>query len=300
MAVTLADFRAHAGDDVNRIAIDSTRRDSFILDRLPFVAANAPVGGGALAFTWLSAVAGDPATARNLNANFSAADEATTTPKTVLATIVGKQFGVDRVLLEASPETVAYQLDQARKETVKKFHSDFGAAIVAECDGDQAYEDAIALHGITSQADAFPVLAQIDDVLSRLDTTDGAIMVVSRKVNTALQNVARAAGYLTHSEDAFGRRVFTYAGVPVISSVDVVDDSTIIAARLATDGVHGITPAGSAPLRVYLPEVGNGNGASVLTGTVEMVSGVAVRTPLAAVVASAVEIAPAPEPEPEV
>jgi len=111
-------------------------------------------------------------------------------------------------------------------------------------------------------------------------------------MHSRMRAVAHRAGYYSQMEDAFGRVVDAFDGIPFVDLGDkpgtsnpvvpittdssAVDTTDIYAVRLGLDGVHGISPSTtSAFLNTYLPDV-NEPGA-VKTGEVEMVTAVAVK-----------------------
>ena len=90
----------------------------------------------------------------------------------------------------------------------------------------------------------------IDDAL---DYVEGANMIfVSNKSHRALKKVFKAEGYTPVEIEAFGRRVVSYNGVPIVVSQDL-GDNEILAVKFSETGVHGITNGG---LHVYEKEVG--------------------------------------------
>ena len=106
----------------------------------------------------------------------------------------------------------------------------------------------------------------LDEFLSNLDGVP-TFLGGNSKLITKIKSVARSAGYLTQSEDAFGKKVDAYDGIvlvdlgakagsndPVISIVDIrkpngTDTVTgltdLYAARLALDGFHAVSPSES-------------------------------------------------------
>jgi len=104
----------------------------------------------------------------------------------------------------------------------------------------------------------------LDEFLSNLDGTP-TFLGGNSKLITKIKAVARRAGYLTQSEDAFGKKVDAYDGIvlvdlgakagsndPVISILDtrkpngtdtVTGLTDLYAARLALDGFHAVSLA---------------------------------------------------------
>lgn len=93
----------------------------------------------------------------------------------------------------------------------------------------------------------------IDLVDDAIDSVPGANMIfVNNKGHRALKKLFKAEGYAPIEIEAFGRRVVSYNGIPVVVSQDLADNE-ILVVKFAEDGVHGITNGG---LKVYEKEVG--------------------------------------------
>ncbi|MDK0758638.1 hypothetical protein P5E85_02270 [Clostridium perfringens] len=93
----------------------------------------------------------------------------------------------------------------------------------------------------------------IDLVDDALDAVPNANMIfVNNKGHRTLKKLFKAEGYTPVEIEAFGRRVVSYNGIPVVPSQDL-GDNEILVVKFAEDGVHGITNGG---LRVYEKEVG--------------------------------------------
>ena len=119
------------------------------------------------------------------------------------------------------------------------------------------------------------------------------------KLMTKIRSAARRAGYLTQAEDAFGKKILAYNGIPLVDldqfyngtatvpTVQIVDTrkpggSTIVtgltdlfAASFGLDGFHGVSPAGAKIINTYLPDM-NQPGA-VKKVEVEMVAAVVLK-----------------------
>ena len=84
-----------------------------------------------------------------------------------------------------------------------------------------------------------------------------------------MKSVARRAGYYSRTEDAFGRTVDNYDGIPMQDMEDYYDGSkttpvvaiesdhstSIYAVCLGMDGFHGISPTGNKVIKSYLPDL---------------------------------------------
>jgi hypothetical protein len=136
----------------------------------------------------------------------------------------------------------------------------------------------------------------LDEFLSSLDGTP-TFLGGNSKLITKIKAVARRAGYLTQSEDAFGKKVDAYDGIvlvdlgarvgsnnPVVSIVDtrkpngtdtVTGLTDLYAARLALDGFHAVSLANQDLVKIWLPDFTTSG--AVKNGEVEMVAAVALK-----------------------
>ncbi len=136
----------------------------------------------------------------------------------------------------------------------------------------------------------------LDEFLSDLDGTP-TFLGGNSKLITKIKAVARRAGYLTQSEDAFGKKVDAYDGIvlvdlgarvgsnnPVVSIIDtrkpngtdiVTGLTDLYAARLALDGFHAVSLANQELVKIWLPDFTTSG--AVKNGEVEMVAAVALK-----------------------
>ena len=115
---------------------------------------------------------------------------------------------------------------------------------------------------------------------------------------TKIRSCARRAGYLTHSEDAFGRQMSGYNGIPFMdmqyyydtaekkekpvvpitsreygassSKTTVTGLTDLYAVRLGLDGFHAVSPMGGKVISTTLPDFSTAG--PVKAGDVEMVA----------------------------
>ena len=98
MPITLEQSKVGLADHVDQQVIDEFRRDSFILDRLPFDNSVSPgTGGSTLTYGYLQLKTPSVAEGRKLNSEYTAG-EAVKTQKTTNLKIFGGAYEVDRVL----------------------------------------------------------------------------------------------------------------------------------------------------------------------------------------------------------
>lgn len=321
MPFTLNEYKASSENAIARGVIDEFRRSSWLLDNLPFDdSASLSSGQRARWVYQYDRITTEPTAAvRAVNAEYSA-QEAKTTALTVELKIFGGKFQVDRTQIGTARygSRIAFQAGQKVKASRALFNHLFingdDASSALEFDGLAA-----ALAGSSTEATATADLStsalidtnykkfldELFDFLALLDGTPSALLM-NRSMKSRLRSVAMRAGYLTQSEDAFGRNVEQFDGIPFIDLGDrpgsanpvvatVADASaanttSIYAVRLGLDGVHGVAPeGGQAFLKTYMPNLTDPG--AVKDGEVEMVAAMALKATKAAGVLKGIPIA---------
>lgn len=315
MPVTLAQAKVAMATPFEQTVVDEFRRESFLMDQLTFDNAVSPGTGGSnlvYGYTQLKT----PATAqfRDINQEYTP-NEAERSDKTVKLKIFGGSYQIDRVIQDTSGQIneAAFQASEKIKAAANLFHNTVingdSAVNALEFDGLNKLltgtSTELGTNKILDLTDPalgkYDLLDYLDEFLSELTGKPTMIMGNSKLINK-IKSQARKAGYFTQSEDAFGRKVDGYDGIPFLdlgyfSSVSggtastrpIVDNvsrqvgsetitglTDLYAVSLGLDGFHGITPTGdNAGIRAYLP---NFNSPGVVkTGDVEMVAGVALK-----------------------
>lgn len=336
MPVSLAEIQKNTQDDIQAGVIDEFRKSSFLFERMPFDDAVTPgTNAGTLTYGYTRLVTQGTAATRDFNTEYTP-QEATKQRYTVDLKVFGGRFAVDRVFTNVGGlvDEVTFQVREKVKATRALFHD---LAINGDEGSDSEQFDGldVALAGsstevvpdaggtgytdwtaINTQDEAFKALELVDDWLSLLDGMPTAILGNRKSINR-FKFLARYAGYLTESEDAFGRKVSAYDGIPLIDlgekpgstdpiipietrdpdgagpGSDVTGLTDLYAVRLAMDGFHGVTLAKSDELiRAYLDEFQPGyrQAGAVREGEVEMVAAVALRATKAAAVLRNVKV----------
>lgn len=130
---------------------------------------------------------------------------------------------------------------------------------------------------VTTESKAHDAIDKLDELVGAVDGTPSAILTNS-KGRLRLRSIARRAGYYERVKDEFGRQVELYNGVPIVDlgaksgsndPVIPIEDrdvdgsgvgdtkatvTDIYVVRLGLDGLHGVSPAGSPLLQVWLPD----------------------------------------------
>lgn len=314
MAITLAQAKVGMADKVDQMVIDEFRRGSLMLDKLIFDDAVSPgTGGSTLTYGYTRLKTPAQAQFRTIN-NEYIAQEADREKKTVDLKIFGGSFQVDRVLANSSGaiDEVDFQLKEKIKAASNLFHHTVINGDVATdskaFDGlDKALvgssteinkETVIDLSSASAVDTNYKVfLDLLDEFLSELDGAPSMLMG-NNKLMSKIRACARRAGYLTQTEDAFGKRVESYNNIPLIDLGYYVDSSKgtiptvkistrtinsvattgltdLFATNIGLGGFHGVTLKGDKIIKTYLPDL-NSPGA-VKTGEVEMVAAVALK-----------------------
>lgn len=307
MPVTLAQAKVGMADHIDQQVIDEFRRGSALLDALTFDDAVSPGTGGSTlvyGYTQLKTPAG--ADFREINSDYTP-NEADRETKTVNLKIFGGSFQVDRVLANTTNgqiNEVQFQLSEKIKAATNLFHytainGDSGTKGFDGLDtmlvGSSTELHADAANAIDlSTASAIDsnykvVLDAIDELLGELDDAP-TMLIANNALITKLKGCARRAGYLTQSEDAFGRQITGYNGIPfvdlkyyydlekkqelpvipVVTRGSATGLTDLYAVRFALDGFHAVSPAGGKIISTTLPDFSQAG--AVKSGDVEMVA----------------------------
>lgn len=244
MAITLTDAQKNTQDDVDYHVIDKYRRYSYLLDRLTFDdCVNPGTGGATLTYGYTQLVNARKAGFRAINSEYTAS-QASRVRKTVDLVPLGGSFEVDRVIADlgsARTNEVNFQMDELLKGSVNGFQDAvINGDTAVTVDGFDGLD--VMLAGTTSEINASTVTdltasavnSQVlaINALSTMDTLLSKVVGGANAIfgNTAalivLQRVGRLAGFISQSEDAFGRPLVTYMGIPLIDLGNTVADAS--------------------------------------------------------------------------
>lgn len=326
MAITLAQAKVGMADKVAQQVIDQFRRGSLLLDSLTFDNAVSPgTGGSTLTYGYVRKKTPATAQFRALNSEYTP-QEADREKCSVDLKTFGGSFQIDRVIANSSGtiDEIDYQLQEKIKAASNLFHytvingdsatdtkafDGLNKALVGQSTelGTDTYIDLSTSDKIDANYKVF--LDAFDEFLAEISGTPSMIMG-NTKMITRIKQVARRAGYLTQSEDAFGRKVDAYDGIPLVdlkyytsvsgSNVSEVPVVPIVDTRKpgssgtavtgltdiyavtmdVANGFHGVSLTGNNIINTYLPDL-NAPGA-VKTGEVEMTAAVALKNTRAA------------------
>lgn len=314
MPVTLAQAQQNAADDVDLAVIDEFRTNN-IMDLLTFDDVVNPVGGGGtLTYGYRRLAELGTAAFRAINTEYQPT-EVTTTKHSVDLKPLGGSFQIDRVLSRVGPAAtgeVALQMSQKIRAT----QAEFGNAVInGDSSADEDSFDGLskALAGsnteVTSTIDwsatmdeaaSFAVLDALDELLSVLDGTPGAIITNKRAIAKIRSAARRTSMYVrepgprdTYVESYGGARLVD-AGKKAGTNEDVIPVRTgglteMYAVRFGLDAFHGVSMAGAPLVQTWLPDFTKAG--AVKTGEVEMGPvAVALKRTKAATVARSVKV----------
>ena len=321
MPITLADSKVGLADHVDQQVIDEFRRDSFILDRLPFDNSVSPgTGGSTLTYGYLQLKTPSVAEGRKLNSEYTAG-EAVKTQKTTNLKIFGGAYEVDRVLEDtAASSEIAFQLAQkihydfingksTAKGTAATDNTSFDGLDVLVTGTNTEEKNEAAPFDMSSAAkikeNANEFTYALDTWLSTFSVKPDALLV-NRKTATMLKTVAKMQGYYNRDKNDFGQKVEYYDEIAIVDMGEYyngsktvmcvpIDDkkgtTNIYAVKFGLDAVHAASPKGQKIIRQYMPNL-NEPGA-VKKGEVEMIASIVSKDTTKAGVFRNVQVAPA-------
>ena len=314
MAITLEEAKKNVQDDLQMGVIDEFQKSNWILEHIPFDDAVSPTGGGATpSYTYTRLKTQPTAQFREINTEYTP-HEVTKEKHTVEIKVCGGAYEIDRVISNMGGIVNEVELQQSQK--IKAAQALFNDTFI---NGDSA-KDTKAFDGldkaltgsdteynkegvidlstselITKNFQYF--LDMLDEFLSELDGVP-TMLIGNAALLTKIRSCARRAGYLTHSEDAFGRQMSGYNGIPFMdmqyyydtsekkekpvvpitsreygassSKTTVTGLTDLYAVRLGLDGFHAVSPMGGKVISTTLPDFSTAG--PVKAGDVEMVA----------------------------
>lgn len=288
MPVTLAEAKRNAVDDVDVQVIDEFRKESVILDALPFDdVVNPAGGGGTLTYGYRRLVTQATADTRAINDEYEPQNVTTERYTTDLA-VLGGAFEVDRVIADLGPAaSSAVQLNMSQK--IKAANAKFSDLVIngdtaVDADGFDGLDKALTGSSteITDGADwtdfdtddraAFQALDLIDEFLSVLDGAPTLILGNARAL-ARVRAAARRAGMYTRNpvddligqngrpieRETYGGVVFADPGAKAGTNDPIIPISgdgttSLYAIRFGLDGFKGLTTVGGQVVKTWLPD----------------------------------------------
>jgi len=301
MAITLNDIKIGRADKYDRMVIDTFMRKSAILAAMPFDNCISPSGGSTLTYGYIRLKTSPAAEGRAINSDYTAAP-ATKESVTTDLQIMGGKYEIDRVLADAAPDEIAFQTEEKIQATVNRYHWLFvngnkdnatefdGLAKIV--DGSVTDFDGSGIDLSTmNTANALKITEALDTAILAMKERPTYILANSKAI-VKIQSAAKQLGYITQAEDAFGKQVRAYDGIPMLDlgryyNEDLGSDTEIIGiddasgktdiylVALSMSGAHGITLKGDKAITSRLPNFSEAG--AVKSGDVEFVAGLAVK-----------------------
>lgn len=311
--LTLAQVYAGMPDKMAAPIIDEFRKSSWLLDNLIFDDTTVPgSSGSSWNYTYQRFTQQANAEVRGYGVGYTAS-EAAKQEFTVPLKILGGSFEVDRAFVNTagSAANIVTQIEQKRKAVMALFNhlvinGDSGVdarefdgldAILAGSSTEYIPTTTIDLSttaSITANADRFSF--EFNEFLSRLDSTDGVVLLTNKQMVGRLRALAQKLSSYTTTidqiEEGRQRQVERFMGIPFVdmgerngSTLPVVQTTAtltdIYAIRIGVDGFHGVMPnAREDFIRVYLPDMSSPS--VVKSGELEMITTVALKSTKAA------------------
>ena len=317
MAITLAQAQELSQSKLTQDVILEFRK-SPILDMIPFDNTIKPQGGDSLVYSYNRVTTMGTAAVRAINAEYTPQEQITQRVNVDLK-VFGGSFNIDRVLAKHEQQVLNHvdaQIKAKSEAAIALFNELF---ITGDSAGDAREFDGLAAALASSSTEVTPsgainlsssanidsnykaFMDALDAWLALLDGVPGALLM-NRSMRAIMSGVARRSGSFTQDEDAFGRPVTLYAGIPLIGMGEIqgtnnpiiptdvgTGETDIYAVRFGLDGVHAVSPDGSDVVSVYLPDLTTAG--AVKTGEVEMVAAIALKNSRAAGVLHRIQVA---------
>ena len=317
--ITLEEAKVGMADKVDQAVIDEFRRGSLLLDRLLFDNAVSPgTAGSTLTYGYVKLLTPSTASFRKLNEEYKDS-EAKRKKASADLKIFGGEFALDRVIINTSGaiDELDFQMQEKIKAAINLFHytviNGNAAKNADEFDGlnklitgsSTEYNKDTAIDLSTSalmDENYNSFLDMMDDFVAAMQGKP-SMFLMNSKMKTKMKGIARRAGYYSRTEDAFGRSIDNWDGVPcvdleeyfdgtkTVSCVPVSADGTtdIYAVQIAKDGFHGVSPTGNGIITTALPDL-KAPGV-IKKGDVEMVAAVVLKNTLKAGVFRNIKVA---------
>lgn len=317
MAITLQQAKVAMSNKIDQNVIELFQRKSDILNRMVFDDTISPQGGSTLAYTYQQELTPSVAAGRAINSEYTPG-EALRTTKTTNLKIFGGSYEIDRVIANTSAkqlDEVAYQSEKKVDATINLFHYmlingnsednplHFDGLDTLLTDTDNEV-DGTAINLTSMDAEKGNALINaLDEAIAKCIRKPDMV-ITSSKGKLKLQEAARRVGYLTSSEDAFGKKVNFYDGIEIYEPGQYYNGSTLVDIVPTTGGktdfyfvcfgqeeLVGLSPDGSKLVAVHLPNFAEAK--AVHKGDVEAVWGIALKNTKAAAVVRDVTVASA-------
>ena len=310
MAITLEEARNNVQDDLQMGVIDEFRKSNWILDHITFDDAVSPTGGGATpTYSYTRLKTQPTAQFREINKEYTP-HEVTKERHSVDIKVFGGSYQIDRVIANMGGIISEVELQQSQKIKAAQalFNDTFINGDIAingnafdglekaltgsstEFNTGESVIDLSTSQLVTENFQYF--LDMLDEFLRGLDG-EPSFIAGNTKLISKLRACARRASMYQVTKSDWGTNVEAYGNTPFVDlgakpgtndevvGIDATEGTTsLFAARLALDGLHGVSFAGVAPVQTWLPDFTTAG--AVKTGEVEMNAAIALKASKAA------------------
>lgn len=316
MALTLAQAQQLSQSKLTNYVIDEFRK-SALLDVMVFDNTITPQGES-LAYVYNRVTTLPTAAARAINSEY-VPQEAVTTQQTVNLKVFGGSFQIDRVIAahqKGVVDHVQFQLQQKTGATIALYHDQFingdsGVGAGTTFDGLEKAITGSTTELIPGSNIVLSSSANIDSnwkvfldflrsLRARMDKAP-TVYLMNADMFAVFQSVMDRAGINLTSKANYGFETVQWGPSLVMAMGDKPGTSnpiietdgdgltSIFAVRIGLDGVHTVTPDGTALVETYLPNLKSSG--AVKTGEVEMIAAMALKATKSAAVLRKVKIA---------
>lgn len=316
--ITLEQAKVGMADKVDQAVIDEFRRGSLLLDSLIFDNTVSPgTAGSTLTYGYMKLKTPATAAFRKLNEEYHG-NEAIRERASADLKIFGGEFSLDRVIINTSGavDELDFQMKEKIAGATNLFHytviNGNSATNEDEFDGLDKMVTGTKTEHIKDIDLSTSALMDtnynefLDEVATFVSKMKGkpSMFLMNSTMKTKFKNIARRAGYYSRTEDAFGRSIDNWDGIPfvdleeyfdgenTIPCVPIKEDGTtaIYAIQIAKDGFHGVSPTGDNIISTALPDL-KAPGV-IKKGDVEIVAAVVLKNTLKAGVFRGIKVAP--------
>ena len=317
MPITLQQAKVAMSNPIDQNVIELFQRKSDILNKMVFDNTISPQGGSTLAYTYQQELTPSVAAGRAINSEYTPG-EAIRTTKTTNLKVFGGSYEIDRVIANTSAkqlDEVAYQSEKKVEATINFFHYQLingnsstnalhfdGLSKLLDGTDNEVDGSKINLTSVTADT-GNALINALDEAIAKCVRKPDMI-ITSSKGKLKLQEAARRVGYLTASEDAFGKKVNFYDGIEIYDPGQYYDGSKLVEIVPVASGktsfylvcfgqneLVGLSPNGSKLVETHLPDFTEAK--AVHKGDVEAVWGIALKNTKAAAVVRDVVVAAA-------
>jgi hypothetical protein len=296
MAYTLADFAAQATQPLKKAVIETWRKESFLMDKLPIETT------GTLSTEFVRTKTLPTITARNIGESMTES-KGVLEPMSEDVSVLSAYIDVPREYVQASNTLGNVRAEQTKmfsKALAYKFNDMFingrPSSNPKEVTGlwyrlvnDFAAAQSITAGGIDVSSDSGTLTADSGTLIDLMNSLNYAVdghqadmFLCNKTLYLRILAAIRIAGLWAETKDAFGRTMPTFNGIPIIDIGNAGDQTTSIITD--TETAAGTALTGSTLTSMYAVKMGEGYVKGFQEAPVDVVdvglleSGIAYRT----------------------